>query len=190
MGPSHTLLQSRARAIGCVAIKAIAPKVKVFCVFAREVVPEHREADLRVIGMFDGSKLDLLAFTSYPFALQEVSSPVQLPDDYYTRALAIVRGKKPALALTELGWPSLAVFGGEAGQAEFLGAVAGRLTAGARDTGQGGAAVGGAGGSGPGLELLGWAWLHDLASEDHTGLIELDGTPKMAFEVWRKLSGR
>lgn len=187
------------------AVKAIAPQTKVFCVFAREVVAEFREADLRVLRMFDPGKLDLLAFTSYPFALRGVNSPVDLPDDYYTRALALAPGRP--LAFTELGWPSLAALGGEAGQAEFLSAVAGRLTAAARKDGgtqshvlppppsqqqqqqqPGGAGVGPS--PGPGLELLGWAWLHDLAPDDQTGLIRLDGTPKRAYAVWQALSGR
>ena len=35
---------------------------------------------------------------------------------------------------------------------------------------------------------LGWVWLHDLNENDHTGLKYLDGTEKIAYEEWKKLS--
>ena len=152
------------------AVKELSSETQVFCVFAREIVSEHREADLSAIGMFNTSKLDLLAFTSYAFAVQGINRPSDIPDDYFTEALMYAPGKR--LALTELGWPSLEVFGGQQGQADFLSAVAGRLTT----------------ERGADLHMLAWAWLHDIDENDHTGLIGMDGTEKLAYSVWKSLS--
>jgi len=152
------------------AVKELSNKTQVFCVFAKEIVSEYREADLSVLGMFNASKLDMLAFTSYAFAVQSVNSPADVPDDYFSRALTHMPGKR--MGFTELGWPSLEAFGGQQGQADFLEDVAGRLTA----------------GQGVELHLLAWAWLHDLNVDDETGLIEHDGTEKLAYSVWKSLS--
>jgi len=152
------------------AVKALSNKTQVFCVFAREIVSEYREADLSVLSMFNASKLDLLAFTSYAYAVQSVNRPADLPDDYYSRALSYMPGKR--MAFTELGWPSLDAFGGQQGQADFLAAVAGRLTE----------------GQGVDLHMLAWAWLHDLDANDEIGLVEHDGTAKLAYSVWAALS--
>ncbi|MEM0343721.1 MAG: hypothetical protein QXU73_05690 [Thermoplasmata archaeon] len=152
------------------AVKRLSNETQVFCVFAREIVSEHREADLSVIAMFNTSKLDVLAFTSYPFAVQEINRASDIPDDYFSRALTYTPGK--SLALTELGWPSLDAFGGEQGQADFLSAVATRLTI----------------DRGADLRLLAWAWLHDINEDDHIGLIRTDGTEKEAYSVWKRLS--
>jgi len=152
------------------AVKELSNQTFVFCVFARELVSENREADLDVLEMFDEDKMDLLAFTSYVHAVQGINSPSDVPDDYYSRALAHMPGKK--MAFTELGWPSIEFFGGEAGQAEHLSDVVGRLTA----------------GQGVDLHMVAWAWLHDLDEGDETGLIEHDGTEKLAYQTWKDLS--
>jgi len=152
------------------AVKEVSNKTVVFCVFAREIVSENREADLEVLDMFDAGKMDLLAFTSYVHAVQGINSPSDVPDDYYSRALAHMPGKR--MAFTELGWPSIEFFGGQAGQAEHLADVAGRLTA----------------GQGVELHMLAWAWLHDLDAGDETGLIEHDGAEKLAYQTWKALS--
>lgn len=152
------------------AVKELSNETQVFCIFSREIVSEYREADLSVLNMFDPSRLDLLAFTSYAFAVQTVNRPADVPDNYFSRALAYMPGKR--MAFTELGWPSLDAFGGEQGQADFLSDVAGRLTA----------------GEGVQLHMLGWAWLHDVDANDHTGLIKYDGTEKIAYSVWKNLS--
>lgn len=152
------------------AVKEVSNQTVVFCVFAREIVSENREADLSVLGMFDEDRMDLLAFTSYVHAVQGINSPNDVPDDYYSRALTHMPGKK--MAFTELGWPSIEFFGGQAGQAEYLSDVAGRLTI----------------EQGVELHMLAWAWLHDLDENDETGLIEHDGTEKLAYEVWKDLS--
>ncbi len=152
------------------AVKAVSPRTKVFCVFAREIVLEHREADLKVLEMFDPDKMDLLAFTSYPYAVRGVKRPSDIPGDYYSRAVAYMPGKP--LGFSELGWSSLEALGGEQGQAGFLTQVAGRLTR----------------GRGVELRLLMWAWLHDIDKDDTIGLIKRDGTEKAAYRVWKELS--
>ena len=37
------------------------------------------------------------------------------------------------------------------------------------------------------LHLVGWPWLHDLDAGDDAGLIEDDGTEKLAYAVWAGL---
>lgn len=152
------------------AIHAISPETVVFCIFAREIVSENRPADLQVLQMFDPDKLDLLVFTSYPYALQNINRPSDLPDDYYARSLAYLPGK--SLGFSELGWPSLDAFGGEQSQADFLNQVTGRLTL----------------EQGMDLRLLGWAWLHDIDQNDTIGLLRCDGSEKLAYQVWKDFS--
>jgi hypothetical protein len=153
-------------------LKALSPGIVVFCSFAREIVAEYREADLSVLSLFPLDKLDLIAFTSYPHAVQGRSRPESIPDDYYSRALSIVPGK--LIGFSEVAWPSLDAFGGEQSQADFIVALGGRLTA----------------GQGIGLHLLGWPWLTDLDSTDCIGLFRRDGTAKPAWEQWKQLSER
>jgi len=154
------------------AIKELSPETKVFCVFERERVRDHEEADLSVLELFDPDKLDVLAFTSYPFALAGVSRPEHLPDDYYSRVFDYI-SERP-LSFTELAWPSLVEFGGEASQADFATDMAGRLT---RD-------------QGVELELFSWWFLHDATTVDplDTGLLAADGTPRLAYAAWQTLS--
>ncbi|MCX5858446.1 MAG: hypothetical protein NT056_00880, partial [Proteobacteria bacterium] len=74
------------------AVKILSPDTVVFCVFAREIVDELREADLGVLAMFDPSRLDLLVFTSYPHSVRKDRSgtplahphnrPSDIPDNY------------------------------------------------------------------------------------------------------------
>lgn len=154
-------------------IKALSPETQVFCVFERERVRDNQEADLSVLELFDPSKLDVLAFTSYPFALAGVNRPEDLPDDYYSRVFDHI-SERP-ISFTELAWPSISAFGGEASQADFVAEMAGRLT---RDQGLE-------------LELFSWWFLHDATTVDPlaTGLITSDGTPRLAYEAWQVLSG-
>ena len=152
------------------AIKKISPSTKVFCTFAREIVSENRKADLTVLSMFDPKRMDLLVFTSYPYAVRGINRPSDMPDDYYAIALTYMPNKP--FGFTELGWPSVSAFGGEQGQANLITEVSGRLTK----------------GQGVNLHLFGWAWLHDLNENDHIGLLRRDGTEKLAYGVWRSLS--
>jgi hypothetical protein len=151
-------------------VKALSPKTFVFCTFAREIVSEDREADLNVLSMFNSSKMDLLVFTSYPFAVKGINSPSDIPDDYYSRALKYMPGK--LMGFSELGWPALEFFGGERGQAQFLEQVAGRLT---RD-------------NGVDLRLLCWAWLHDLSDGEMVGLLDAKGIPRLSYQTWEDLA--
>lgn len=152
------------------AIKKLSPETKVFCTFAREIVSENREADLSVLSMFNHEKMDLLVFTSYPDAVKGINKPSDIPDNYYSKALIYLPDKP--VGFSELGWPSMEVFGGEQAQADFITQVARRLVR----------------GQGMNLHLFGWAWLHDLDENDHIGLIERDGAEKLAYEVWKNLS--
>ena len=151
-------------------VKRLSPKTQVFCVFAREIVSENREADLSFLSLFNTSKLDILVFTSYPSALKGVKNPSDLADNYYSRALEYAPDKP--LGFSELGWPALEFFGGETGQANFLEQVTGRLTL----------------ERGIDLRLLCWAWLCDLSDSDTVGLITRDGTEREAYQIWRSLA--
>ncbi|MGB9718173.1 MAG: hypothetical protein ACP5PQ_01225 [Thermoproteota archaeon] len=152
------------------AVKKLSPETRVFCTFAREIVSENREADLSVLSMFNPGKLDLLVFTSYPYAVKGVSRPSDIPDDYYSEALGYLPGKP--FGFSELGWPSMDAFGGEQAQADFIMQVVGRLT---RE-------------QGINLHLLGWAWLHDLNENDSIGLIRRNGEEKPAYTAWKNIS--
>ena len=114
--------------------------------------------------------MDLLVFTSYPYAVQGINMLSDIPDDYYSQVSGYMPGKP--FGFTELGWPSLEFFGGEQGQADFLKNVSSRLTVEQRIN----------------LHLLGWAWLHDLDENDTLGLIRRDGTEKIAYGVWKNMS--
>lgn len=153
------------------AVKTLSPETEVFCTFAREMVAENREADLAVLSLFNPEKLDLLVFTSYPYALGWIS-PESVPDDYYARAAGYFPGKP--FGFSEVAWSSLPALGGEEAQAAFLNQLVTRLT---QDQGLN-------------LKLLGWAWLHDLSAQDGNGLIKIDGSEKPAYQVWKQLSGR
>lgn len=89
---------------------------------------ENREADLTVLSMFNPEKMGLIVFTSYPYAVQGINGPSDIPDNYYSKALSNLPGK--LFGFSEIGWPSLDVFGGEQAQADFITQVARRLTRG------------------------------------------------------------
>ncbi len=151
-------------------VKQISPKTNVFCTFAREIVAEHREADLSVISMFPPDKMDYLIFTSYPYAIKGINKPSDIPQNYYTKA-ANKMPNKP-FGFSELGWSSLNFFGGEEGQKQFLELAAKKLTR----------------NQGINLKLFAWAWLHDLNNNAHIGLKTRTGKAKKAYNYWRLLS--
>jgi hypothetical protein len=151
-------------------VKELSPQTNVFCTFAREIVSENREAGLEVLSFFNQSKMDLLVFTSYPFAVANIKSPSDLPSDYYSKALNYMPGKP--FGFSELGWSANEHFGGEEGQAQFLSLVTGGLTK----------------GQGVNLRILCWAWLHDLSQTDQIGLIRRDGSERMAYQIWKALA--
>jgi hypothetical protein len=154
------------------AVKELSPQTVVFCVFSREIVDEHREANLDVLDMFDPGKLDMLAFTSYPFAVNGIGRVSDIPDDYYSRALDHLGDRDKPIGFTEVTWSTLDAFGGEAAQADFVTDMAGRLTI----------------GQGIDLDLLGWWTLVDLEGDPHgTGLITRDGRARVAYAIWKDL---
>ncbi len=153
------------------AVKKLSPKTKVFCVFAREIVSENREANLEVLRLFNPNKMDLLVFTSYPYATGK-TDPSMIPDDYYSKAADYMPGKP--FGFSEIAWASLDALGGEQAQANFIIQATSRLT---RDRGID-------------LHLFGWSWLHDLNENDAVGLIKIDGTEKLGYRVWKSISGR
>jgi hypothetical protein len=150
-------------------VKELSPETQVFCVFAREIVSELREAELEVLNMFNPDTIDILVFTSYPYAVKGINKPEDIPDDYYKKVFNYFP-EKP-FGFTEITWPSLVSFGGEEGQADFLIQITNRLTI----------------DQGIDLHLIGWSWLHDITEDDSTGLKERDGSAKLAFEVWKNL---
>ena len=151
------------------AVKEISPETTVFCTFSREIVSENREANLDVLQLFNLQKMDILVFTSYPYALPKIMNPSDMPDDYYVRALEYMPGKP--VGFSEVAWSSLDAFGGEQGQADFLLQMCGRLTI----------------NQGVDLYFLGWPWLVDLSEDISAGLIKRDGTEKLAYTVWKDL---
>ncbi|MGB9595870.1 MAG: hypothetical protein ACPL7B_06270 [Candidatus Poribacteria bacterium] len=151
------------------AVKKLSPETKVFCVFAREIVSENREADLEVLRLFNPSKIDLLVFTSYPYALGK-TNPSMIPDDYYSKAADYMPGKP--FGFSEVAWASFDALGGEQAQADFIVQVTGRLTR----------------SRGLNLHLFGWPWLHDLNDNDAVGLIKTDGTEKLGYAIWKSIS--
>jgi len=153
------------------AVKKISPETIVFVVFAREIVSENREANLEVLRLFNPEKIDLLVFTSYPYALGK-TSPSKIPDDYYLKAASYMPGKH--FGFSEIGWPSLDAFGGEQAQADFITQATTRLTR----------------NQGINLQLFGWPWLHDLNENDAIGLIKFNGVEKQAYSTWKNISGK
>lgn len=153
------------------AIKKLSPETKVFCTFAREIVSEHREANLEVLRLFDKNKMDILIFTSYPYAIG-LTNPSMIPENYYSKAAGYMPEKQ--FGFSEIAWPSIEALGGEQAQADFIMHAAGRLT---RD-------------QGINLHLFGWPWLHDLNENDAIGLIKRNGTEKLSYIIWKNLSGK
>jgi hypothetical protein len=88
-------------------------------------VSENREATLEVLRYFNPDKMDLLVFTSYPYALGK-TDPSMIPDDYYAKAANYMPGKP--FGFSEIAWPSLNSLGGEQAQANFITQAVGRLT--------------------------------------------------------------
>lgn len=151
------------------AVKQLSPQIKVFCTFAREIVSENREADLKVLSLFDPSKIDVLVFTSYPFAVKGLNKVSNIPDDYYSRALHYMPGK--LFGFSEVAWSALDALGGEKAQSDFITEVVGRLTI----------------NQGINLHLLGWPWSNALDENDFISLIKYNGTHRQAFTTWNNL---
>jgi hypothetical protein len=106
--------------------------------------------------MFPAEKMVFLVFTSYPYAVQGINKPEDIPENYYTEVADKMPGKP--FGFSELGWTSMEFFGGEEGQMKFLELASMKLT---RD-------------KGVNLKLFAWAWLHDINAADKIGLKKRD----------------
>ncbi len=158
------------------AIKEVSPATKVFVTFSYEQL-------LYGIGNVSGGfphwflihkfmpKLDLVAFTSYPWKVFE--KPEDIPEDYYERISDHI---SVPVAFTEIGWASFSdkFEVSEEEQALFLIRFL-NLT---RDMN---------------LEFVLWLFLHEMDTKGipkETGSIALkrsDGSEKPVFHVWLKL---
>ena len=165
------------------AVKAISPDSSVFPIFQLETLKgngyllgnsETRQPQWEILDRF-GDRLDLAAFTTYPFL--DYQSPTAIPDEYYAE---IAAHTSKLIAFTEIGWPSAplitapdAPYGGsEEEQAEFVRRFF-ELT------------------SENALALVLWSFPHDLGPGGHptfnsVSLRQNDGTPKRALAVWQE----
>ncbi len=167
------------------AVKAVAPQTKVFAIFQLEMLKgngfllgnsETRQPQWELLSRF-GDRLDLAAFTTYPFL--DFQSPADIPDDYYAE-IAAHTGKP--VAFTEIGWPSAPLtpfpdspYGGsEDEQVAFVRRFF-DLT------------------SGLDLSLALWSFPHDLGEGGHPAFDSVslrtnNGDAKPALAVWQELS--
>ncbi len=146
-------------------IKKLSPDSKIFCTFAREIVKENREADLSFLSHFDPNKIDIIVFTSYPYSVNTINSPTDIPQDYYSKVLNYLN--KP-VGFSEISWPSRPQLGGEAGESLFIHLIPELI-------------------SNMEIEFVMWPWLCDLDPNDYTGLKRYDGTEKPGFREWKNL---
>ncbi|MFO8050521.1 MAG: tandem-95 repeat protein [Thermoplasmatota archaeon] len=146
------------------AIKALSPDTRVFCTFSREIVKDNREANLSILEHFDPDRMDVLVFTSYPFAVSGINRAADMDDDYYFRAFSHFSNKP--FGLSEVAWKADPAFGGERGQSDFVSDLFSRFTA-SMD-----------------VEFLSWNWLHDLGTNDLTGLKDMQGNERSAYRTW------
>ena len=133
---------------------------------------ENREADMRVIELFDPDTLDVIVLTSYSHSLAGVNRPTDIPGDYYKSVSDLVSGKP--LGFSEIMWPSTSEFGGEKAQSDFIELLVDGLS---QD-------------QGIDLEFVMWPWLHDLSESDNTGLLDHTGLEKLGYSKWVEVSER
>lgn len=153
------------------AIKSISPKTKVFVSFNLELMmygfPGYDEnSHWNLIKRF-GDKLDLVAFTTYPF--RRYKSPMDIPLGYYVQIKNFT--DKP-IAFTEIGWHSKY---GEGDQLSFIMCFL-NLTKSLK------------------IEFIQWVYLHDLSPRSSAsslnslmGLRSYDDEPKLSWYAWKKL---
>ena len=165
------------------AVKAVSPDTEVFTIFQYERLRggQFFSGDVQNPAQWDllerfESRLDLAAFTTYPFLLY--TSPSDLPVDYYTE---IARHTSLPVAFTEIGWPSEPLgpapdspFGGsEAEQAAFVQRFFELIT----DLD---------------LSLALWSFPYDPAGQINPAFLSVslrhnDGVPKPALAIWREM---
>ena len=166
------------------AIKAVSPQTLVFPIFQLEMTKgggylmgrsQERQPQWELLDRF-GERLDLAAFTTYPFL--DYAAPADLPEDYYAE---IAAHTARLLAFTEIGWPSALLdtapdseYGGsEEEQVAFVHRFF-QLTS---DTN---------------LALALWAFPHDLGlASPNSAMASIalrhnDGTPKPALAAWQE----
>ena len=98
-------------------IKKVSPHTKVMVVFKMENLMDKNTWFL--IDKFHESKIDLIAFTSYPYLNESYNDPSRLSSDYY--AVIMERVGNVSIAFTEIGWSSSSLINSdEEKQAEFL----------------------------------------------------------------------
>lgn len=81
---------------------------------------------LSVLRLFPPDKMDLLVFTTCPYAVRGIRRPADIPADCYFSALNFMTGKP--MGFSEACRPTLDALGGWAAQAAFLTDLTGRLT--------------------------------------------------------------
>jgi len=163
------------------AVKAASPNTKVFTIFQLEKMKgmggglfggtnDPSRAEWQLLDRFP--KSDIIAFTTYPDLIYK--SPDEIPEDYYVEIRT--HTSKP-IAFTEIGWHSVASPQGwesnESEQADFIGVFFNR-TSGLRP------------------EFGIWSFLYDQNTTEpfnSMGLYRADGTPKKAWEAWKRETG-
>lgn len=167
------------------AIKKVSPATKVFTIFQLELMKGHAT---RMTGRDDppqwdllqrfAGRLDLVAFTTYPFL--QYLRPSDVPDDYYADA---AQRASASVAFTEIGWPSSrppATAAGYEASPDAQAAFVDRFFALTVRTK-------------PVVAL--WSFPYELGVQtslfDSVALRTSDGTPKPALAAWQKgVTGR
>jgi hypothetical protein len=157
-------------------IKQASPSTKVVIVLSySQLVDLPGPPRFHLIGKLAGG-YDVLGLTTYPW--KKYPTPKDLPADYYSR---LADHTTAPLGFTEIAWSSDPAQGGsEHEQVEYLLRFL-ELTKGMK------------------LELVNWAFLHDLPESSVTGFIvqrthlglglrKYDGSPKRVWEYFRALS--
>ena len=129
------------------------------------------EPEWELLGLFDG-KLDVLAFTTYPF--MEYETPQDIPDDYYTSIMDELpeRYKTTPIVFSEIGWSSGRP--DEQAQVDFLDIFLDQIAS-------------------LDVRVIMWVMMHDLSPDPTTypgfgiGLKQHDGTPKKIWYTWKAL---
>jgi len=154
------------------AIKSVSPHTKVMVIFKIENLMDKNTWFL--IDKFDKNKLDLIAFTSYPYLNETYDDPADLPADYYAKIMEHTNGMP--IAFTEIGWSSSFLIGGnEEKQAEFLSWFI-NVT------------------EDMPIKIVCWLFLHDMSKEGQEtnanellGLRKHNGEEKMVWQRWKNL---
>lgn len=153
------------------AIKSVSPHTKIMVVFKIENLIDKNTWFL--IDKFDKNKIDLIAFTTYPY-LMGYNHPSDIPSNYYDKIIQHAGGKQ--IAFTEIGWSSSSLAGGdEAEQAEFLSWFVEAI-------------------DNISPAIVCWLFLHDMAEEgkeknanELLGLRKISGEEKEVWQNWKNL---